>query len=89
MPLSIGRWEGGPRTAIESSNLPTNYTTLIYVNGKRGRGRPRMKWTTNIEKWTGMGYHQAERQTHDIGKSGEQLHSTLIKRPEHDNDDDH
>ena len=35
------------------------------VNGKRGRGRPRMKWTTNIEKWIGMGYNQAVRQAHD------------------------
>ena len=38
------------------------------VNGKRGRGRPRMKWTTNIAKWTGMGYHQTVRQTHDRKK---------------------
>ena len=35
------------------------------VNGKRGRGRPRTKWTTNIEKWTGLRYHQAVRQSHD------------------------
>lgn len=31
------------------------------VNGKRGRGRPRIKWTTNITKWTGLEYHQAVR----------------------------
>lgn len=35
------------------------------VNGKRGRGRPRTKWTTNIEKWTGLSYHQAVRQAQD------------------------
>ena len=38
------------------------------VNGKIVRGRPRTKWTTNIEKWKGMGYHQAVRQTHDRKK---------------------
>ena len=38
------------------------------VNGKRGRSRPRMKWTSNVEKWTGMKYHQAVRQTHDRDK---------------------
>ena len=27
------------------------------VNGKRGRGRPRTKWTSNIEKCSGMKYH--------------------------------
>ena len=32
------------------------------VNGSRGRGRPRTKWTTNITKWTGLEYHQAVRQ---------------------------
>ena len=32
------------------------------VNGARGRGRPRTKWTTNITKWTGLKYHQAVRQ---------------------------
>ena len=56
------------------------------VNGKRGRGRPRTKWTTNIEKWTGMGYHQAVRRTHDRKKCGEPLHPTLIKRTEQDDD---
>ena len=28
------------------------------VNGLRGRGRPRTKWTTNVTKWTGLKYHQ-------------------------------
>ena len=32
------------------------------VNGSRGRGRPRMKWTTNISKWKGLEYHQEVRQ---------------------------
>ena len=34
----------------------------VKVNGSRGRGRPRTKWTTNITKWTGLEYHQAVRQ---------------------------
>ena len=29
------------------------------VNGSRGRGRPRMKWTTNITKWTGLEYQKS------------------------------
>ena len=45
------------------------------VNGKRGRGRPRTKRTINIEKLTGMGYHQAVKQTHDRKKwLGQPLH---------------
>ena len=40
------------------------------INGKlkRGRGRLGTKWTANIEKWTGMRYHQAVRQAHDREK---------------------
>ena len=29
------------------------------TTGRRGPGRPRLKWTTNIEEWTRMGYHLA------------------------------
>jgi hypothetical protein len=37
------------------------YRTVLEgkVNGTRGRGRPRDKWTSNITKWTGLQYHQA------------------------------
>ena len=34
------------------------------INGKRGRGRPRTKWTTNITKWTGLRYEQAVAKAH-------------------------
>ena len=27
----------------------------IIIDRKRGRGRPRMKWTRNIEKWSSRG----------------------------------
>ena len=40
-------------------------TTLLNgrVNGKRGRGRPRTPWTSNIKEWTGKGYIDAVRLT--------------------------
>ena len=33
-------------------------TTLLNgrVNGKKGRGRPRTSWTSNIKEWTGKSY---------------------------------
>ena len=40
-------------------------TTLLNgrVNGKRGRGRPRTSWTSNIKEWTGKNYIEAVRLT--------------------------
>ena len=40
-------------------------TTLLNgrVNGKRGRGRPRTSWTSNIKEWTGKSYIEAVRLT--------------------------
>ena len=37
------------------------YRTLLegYIDGKRGRGRPRMSWYDNIKEWTGMPYEWA------------------------------
>ena len=41
------------------------HTTLLNstVNGKRGRGRPRIYWTSNINEWTGKSYIEADRLT--------------------------
>ena len=49
---------------IIRQNGDTLHRTVLdgKVNGSRGRGRPRTKWTTNITKWTGLEYHQAVRQ---------------------------
>ena len=40
-------------------------TTLLdgRVYGKRGRGRPRTSWTSNIKEWTGKSYIEAVRLT--------------------------
>ena len=35
------------------------------VNGKRGPGRPRTKWTTNVCRWTGQPYEEAVRLAQD------------------------
>ena len=39
------------------------YRTLLegYIDGARGRGRPRMSWYDNIKEWTGLRYEQATR----------------------------
>ena len=49
---------------IIRQNGDTLHRTVLdgKVNGSRGGGRPRTKWTTNITKWTGLEYHQAVRQ---------------------------
>ena len=49
---------------IIRQNGDTLHRTVLdgKVNGSRGRGRPRTKWTTNITKWTELEYHQAVRQ---------------------------
>ena len=49
---------------IIRQNGDTLHRTVLHgkVNGSRGCGRPRTKWTTNITKWTGLEYHQAVRQ---------------------------
>ena len=31
------------------------------IDGKRGRGRPRQSWTSNIKMWTGMEYRECVR----------------------------
>ena len=47
---------------IRQSGEPLYRTVLDgKVNGARGRGRPREKWSNNITKWTGLQYHQAVR----------------------------
>ena len=47
---------------IRQSGDPLHRTVLDgKVNGSRGRGRPRTKWSTNITKWTGLAYHQTVR----------------------------
>ena len=39
------------------------YRTLLegYIDGERGRGRPRMSWYDNIKEWTSLRYEQATR----------------------------
>ena len=32
-----------------------------YIDGKRGRGRPRLSWYDNIKEWIGMRYEHATR----------------------------
>ena len=54
------------------------------VNSSRGRGRPRMKWTTNITKWTRLEYHQAVRQA----QHRQEWRTIASKRTEHDDDND-
>lgn len=46
------------------------YRTLLegYIDGKRGRGRPRMSWYDNIKEWTGMRYERATRTAMDRDK---------------------
>ena len=43
-------------------------TTLLNsrVDGKRGRGRLRTSWTSNIKEWTGKRYIEAVRMTSNI-----------------------
>ena len=35
------------------------------IEARRGRGRPRMKWTNSISQWTGLNYTQAVRKSKD------------------------
>ena len=35
------------------------------INGKRGRGRPKMKWIDNIKEWTGLTYYECVRRSGD------------------------
>ena len=46
------------------------YRTLLerYIDGKRGRGRPRMSWYDSIKEWTGMRYERAKRTAMDRDK---------------------
>ena len=46
------------------------YRTLLerYIDGKRGRGRPRMSWYDNIKELTGMHYEQATKMAMDRDK---------------------
>ena len=46
------------------------HRTLLegYIDGKKGRGRPRMSWYDNIKEWTGMQYEQATRKAMDRDK---------------------
>ena len=50
--------------------LNSMHRTLLkgYIDGKRGRGRPRMSWCDNIKEWTGMQYEQATRIAMDSEK---------------------
>ena len=36
------------------------------INAKRGRGRPRVNWTTNIKDWSGKSYAAAVRTAQQI-----------------------
>ena len=40
------------------NRLNNIYRTLLKgnIDGKRGRGGPRMSWFDNIKEWTGMWY---------------------------------
>ena len=37
----------------------------VKMNGKRGRGRPRRKWTDDIKEWSEKNYYQCVRKTLD------------------------
>ena len=36
-----------------------------WINGRRGRGRPRTMWTDNIKEWTKMSYNECIRVVQD------------------------
>ena len=50
--------------------LNSIYRTLLEgnIDGKRGRGRPRMSWYDNIKEWNGMRYERATRIAMDRDK---------------------
>ena len=50
------------------------YRTLLegYIDGKRGRGRPRMSWCDHINEWTGMRHERA---------TGTETHGELLCHP--------
>ena len=61
------------------------YRTLLegYIDGMRGRGRPRMSWHGNIKEWTGRNINrQQERQWTE--KSGGLLSHPTLKDKEHE-----
>ena len=40
------------------------------VEGKRGRGRPRLQWSDNITQWTGLTFEKAKRTAQDRKRWG-------------------
>ena len=46
----ISRRDGLQRSLLEGK-----------INGKRGRGRPKMNWIDNIKEWTGLTYYECVR----------------------------